>query len=133
MDIWVSELARWTLTRLTTDEAFDGNPLWSPDGRRVAFASLRNGQPEVFWQAADGSGTAKRLLTMDESVIAITPYDWSPDGGTLFVSVNFPETIYDVGMVSAEGAGTWKPLIQTAASSSICVPRQQRGRMRSCA
>ena len=114
-DVWVSDVVRGTLTRLTTDDAFDGRPLWHPDGRRVAFRSDRNGQPEVFWQAADGSGTAERLLTIDESVTDIVPYDWSPDGATLFVSATFRETGSDVGMVSIEGPGTWEPLIQTAA------------------
>ena len=115
VDVWVSELACGTLTRLTTDEGFDGNPLWSPDGRRVAFRSDRNGQPEVFWKSADGSGTAELLVTMDEAVSDIYPYDWSPDGDILFLQALFPETGLDVGMVSVEGPGTWEPLIQTAA------------------
>ena len=114
-DVWVSELARGTLTRLTTDEAFDGNPLWSPDGRRVAFTSDRNGRLEVFWQAADGSGSAERLLTIDEPVSGIVPYGWSPDGATLLVQASFVETGIDAGMVSIEGPGTWEPLVQTAA------------------
>ena len=114
-DVWVSELSRGTLTRLTTDDAFDGRPLWHPDGRRVAFRSDRNGQPEVFWRAGDGSGTAERLLTIDASVSDIVPYDWSADGATLFVVARFPETGFDVGMVSTEGPGTWEPLIQTSA------------------
>ena len=114
-DVWVSELARGTLTRVTTDEGVDGNPLWSLDGSRVAFASNRNGQPEVFWKSADGSGTAELLLTMEESVSSIYPYDWSPDGTTLFLYATLPETGRDVGMVSIEGPGTWEPLIQTAA------------------
>ena len=115
VDVWVSELARGTLTRLTTDEGFDGNPLWSPDGRRVVFQSNRNGQPEVFWKSADGSGTAELLVTMDEAVSDIHPHDWSPDGDMLFLHALFPETGLDVGMVSVEGPGTWEPLIQTAA------------------
>ena len=116
VDVWVSELARGTLTRITTDEGFDGNPLWSPDGSRVAFASNRNGRPEVFWKSADGSGTAELLLTMDESVTDIYPYDWSPDGTTLFLHATLPGTGRDVGMVSVGGPGTWEPLIQTAAN-----------------
>ena len=113
-DVWVSELARGPLTRLTSDDAFDGRPLWHPDGRRVAFRSDRNGQPEVFWRAADGSGTAERLLTIDESVTDIVPYDWSPDGGMLLVTAEFPETGFDVGMLSTERPSTWDPLLQTA-------------------
>ena len=114
-DVWVSELARGTLTRVTTDEGVDRNPLWSLSGSRVAFESNRNGRPEVFWKSADGSGTAELLLTMEESVSSIYPYDWSPDGTTLFLYATLPETGRDVGMVSIEGPGTWEPLIQTAA------------------
>ena len=114
-DVWVSELARGTLTRVTTDEGLDANPLWSLDGSRVAFMSNRNGQLEVFWKSADGSGTAELLLTMEESVSSIYLYDWSPDGTTLFLYATLPETGRDVGMVSIEGPGTWEPLIQTAA------------------
>ena len=114
-DVWVSELSRGTLARLTTGEAFDGSPLWSPDGSRVAFESHRNGQPEVFWRAADSSGPAELLLTVDESVRAIVPSDWSPDATILFAHADFPETGSDVGMVSIDGPGTWEPLIRTAA------------------
>ncbi len=114
-DIWVSELSRGTLTRVTTEQGVEDNPLWTPDGRRLVFMSDRNGQPELFWQAADGSGTAERLLTMDDAVITIYPYDWSPDGSTLFITAVFPETGTDIGMVSVDGSGTWEPLLATAA------------------
>ena len=117
-DIWVSDLARGTLTRLTTDEATDAYPLWHPDGRRVAFVSDRSGQLEVFWQAADGTGIPERLLAFDEAVSQVTLHDWSADGATLFLGAMLPETGPDVGMVSIEGTGTWEPLIQTAAGES---------------
>ena len=115
VDVWVSELARGTLTRVTNDEGFDGNPLWSPDGSRLVFRSDRNGKPEVFWRSADGSGAAELLLTMDASVSDVYPYDWSADGATLFLYATFQETDADIGMVSVDTPGTWAPLIQTAA------------------
>ena len=116
VDVWVSELARGSLTRLTTHEAADANPLWSPDGRRVAFSSNRNGQAEIWWRAADGSAEAELLMTTDEPTTDLVAYDWSPDGGTLFAMVTFPETGRDIGMVSVGRPGTWEPLIQTAAN-----------------
>ena len=115
IDVWVSDLARGSLARLTTDEAFDSDPLWSLDGRRVVFASNRNGQPELLWRAADGSGAAERVLAIDESATSIIPYDWSPDGASLFVQAEFPETGRDIGMGSVGQSTTWEPLIQTAA------------------
>ena len=128
IDVWVSELARGTLARVTTADNFDINPLWSLDGRRVAFMSLRNGRPEVFWKAADGTGTAELLLSIDDSVSMIVPYDWLPDGSALLVHAEFPDTGRDIGMVSTEnGSGTWKPLIQSAANewSPVISPNGQ--------
>ena len=114
-DVWVSELARGTLTRVTTDAALDTRPLWDPDGRSVVFVSDRDGPLAVYRKAADGTGTAEPLVTFDEAVTGITPYDWSADGSRLFVDAILPETGRDVGMVSVEEPGTWEPLIHTAA------------------
>ena len=114
LDIWVSELARGTLTRLTTQPGDDTHPLWSPDGRRVAFMSREDGRATVYRQAADGSGTAERLLS-DALMTEFVPYDWSPDGQTLFLTAVSPETGRDIGMVSSDGSGTWEPLVQTSA------------------
>ena len=115
-DVWVADLARGSLARLTTDEATDISPLWHPDGRRVAFVSDRSGQLEVFWREVDGSETAERLLVFDEAVSQITLHDWSADGATLFLAAVLPESGSDVGMVSVgERPGSWEPLIHTAA------------------
>ena len=113
-DVWVSELARGTLTRLTTQPGIDTYPLWSPDGRRVAFTSTEDGRATVYWQAADGSGTPERLLT-DETMTDFVPYDWSLDGETLFLTAVSQETGRDIGMVSSDGSGIWEPLVQTPA------------------
>jgi Tol biopolymer transport system component len=59
-DIWVWDLARETLTRVTTDPGLDQSPLWTPDDQRLLFT--RGGSiGALFWQAADGSGAAERL------------------------------------------------------------------------
>jgi Tol biopolymer transport system component len=42
LDVWVYEWARDTLTRLTINQASDLKPVWTPDGRRIVFTSLRD-------------------------------------------------------------------------------------------
>ena len=50
VDLWVYEWARDTLTRLTFDPANDGKPVWTPDTRRIAFMSQRNGGAlNLYW------------------------------------------------------------------------------------
>ncbi len=46
---------------LTLDPAYDGDPMWSPDGRRIAFVSNRDGVYGIYVMNADGSG--QRRLT----------------------------------------------------------------------
>ena len=114
-DVWVTELARGTLTRITADPGVDGSPLWSPVGRRVVFTSNRSGRMELLWKAADGTGTAETLASFDEAVSLVRPSSWSPDGSALAIAVTNPDTRGDVGLVSVDGNGDWEPLIQTAA------------------
>jgi len=86
-DIWIWDLMRQTLTRITFDPAADTYPVWSPDSRRVFFASTRSGQTaNLYWQAADGTGTPERLT---ESRNAQFPLAITADGTELvFREVN---------------------------------------------
>jgi len=75
-DVWVYEPERDAMTRLT----FGGStyaPIWSPDGKRIAFGSSREGVINVYWKPADGTGAEERLTTGDNPQF---PSSWSPDG-----------------------------------------------------
>ena len=76
-DIWVIDWQRGVSTKLTLDPADDLNPVWSPDGARVAFTTFRSGNADVFVKNANGIGPETSLLdsTADEYV-----EDWSKDG-----------------------------------------------------
>ena len=76
-DIWIWNLARQTLTRLTFDPFGDTYPMWSPDSRRVIFGSDRSGVENLYWQLADNTGAAERLT---ESVNQQRPSGFTPDG-----------------------------------------------------
>ena len=115
----VSDLGRGTMSRFTAHEGADiAAPVWSHDGRYLAFSSTdRDEHSGVFRQAADGSGTPERVL-VDESFLIINPADWSADGRTLLLTAMRPDTSRDVGMVAADGTGGWVPLVATAADES---------------
>lgn len=60
-DIWIYDWARDTLTQLTFDANQDGFPVWTPDGRRMAFASdrARPGTTNLSLVNADGTGDVR--------------------------------------------------------------------------
>ena len=59
-DIYKVPAQGGTAVQLTTQASYEANPVWSPDGKQIAFASDRNGNFDLFIMPADG-GTAQRL------------------------------------------------------------------------
>jgi serine/threonine-protein kinase len=95
-DIWIWDLARETLQRLTTDPGLNRIPVWSLDGKRVAYSAERDGQPEgIYWQAADGSGTVEKLSVTSTQQ---GPSSFAPDGTLVFVTPLNPP--FDLGMLT---------------------------------
>jgi serine/threonine protein kinase/Tol biopolymer transport system component len=91
--IWLYDLSRETLTRLTFEGNYNYAPVWTPDGKRIAFQSNKEGPLNLFWQLADGSGGLERLTT---SEYLHAPQSWSPDGQLLaFIEIN-PTTQRDI-------------------------------------
>ncbi len=111
--MWIYELARGTLTRLTSSTL---NPyqIWTPDGRRLTFRSGQSTPFSLDSIPADGSGSAERL-TIGEGLLI--PTSWSPDGHVLSFSGQNPTTGWDIWMLKLEG-GDRKPhlFLQTAAN-----------------
>ena len=97
-DIWIWDFDRETLSRLTFSPGVDMYPIWTPDGRRVAFGSTRGGIPNVYWKESDGTGAIERLT---ESETAQFPNAFTSDGRQLLF---FDETGGDLGMLSLEGS-----------------------------
>jgi eukaryotic-like serine/threonine-protein kinase len=76
-DIWVLDLARGVKTRLTFGPISNMSPVWSPDGKWIAYTADRNGLANICRKPADGSGAEETLLTDDQITM---PSDWSQDG-----------------------------------------------------
>ena len=82
-DVWLLDTARGSLTRLTSDPGADGLPVWSPDGQRLAYESLRQGVWNLYVRPASGQAAGVRLQESSQHQI---PLDWSNDGDFLLYS-----------------------------------------------
>ncbi|MHC4628141.1 MAG: protein kinase domain-containing protein, partial [Planctomycetota bacterium] len=102
-DIYIYDVATGRPTRLTL-EGSNNSPVWTPDGKRVAFLRHRHGEEKwsIFWKPVDGSGDAE-LLYSNPYISA--PSSWSPNGKRLaFWSGSRPTTRHDVWILPLEGS-----------------------------
>ena len=83
-DIWIYDVARGTRTRFTFDAGSDQNPIWSPDGRTIVFASGRKGHLDLYRKPSDGSANEELLYSDTDDK---QPASWSPDGKYLMYRV----------------------------------------------
>jgi Tol biopolymer transport system component len=83
IDVWVHELSRGTVTRLTFDPALDQTPVWSADSKKVLFSSNRGGTFALYMKNADGSGSEQALV--DYGGALANCWDWSRDGKYILV------------------------------------------------
>ena len=117
-DIWIYDLARQTLARLTDAPGPDQYPVWTPDSRRIIFGSGRAGATNLFWQAADNTGTVTRLTT---SPNAQFPTSISLDGTRLIVRESVPKTGVDLQVLAMDPSAPLGPDPATPPGAS---PRQ---------
>jgi len=111
LDVWLWDVDRPTLTPFTFAPGIDAVPVWTPDGRRLIFSSERAGVPNLFWQAADGTGTAERL---NESATIQYPSAVSPDGRRLIFTEEGTKTLNDdVMAIELDGTHRVTPLVQS--------------------
>jgi serine/threonine-protein kinase len=102
-DIWIWDLRRASLTRLTSGPGEDMLPVWSPDGSRMFFSSDRAGNFDIYSQAADGSTEARVELAAPEFHGSNS---FTPDGAQLVVYEEFRDlSVLDLAR------GELKPLL----------------------
>jgi eukaryotic-like serine/threonine-protein kinase len=108
--VWVWNLARETLTRITSDPGINQAPVWMPDGLRLVFTATQGGGVgSLFWQAADGTGTAERLT---DGPNYQRPSAVSSDGTRVLFWEAGPNTATDVMMLTLDKDRRVQPLLQ---------------------
>ena len=110
-DIWTVDIARNVATRLTLDPADDEGPVWSPDGKRLAFTSDRKGNSaDLYVISADQPGGEQPLFASENPK---TPNSWSTDGRFLIFEVSTPLNRQDLWVISLDGDRKAVPFLAT--------------------
>jgi hypothetical protein len=99
------------VTTQLTPEGASFWPIWTPDGRRVAYRSLRPSSDNLFWIKTDGSGDEQQLTATKSGKNA---FGWTSDGkGLIFEQDSGPPTGFDILLLSTEGERKVRPLLNT--------------------
>jgi serine/threonine protein kinase/Tol biopolymer transport system component len=113
-DVWLLDLTRGSISRLTFDPSGEGNPVWSPDGNNIVYGSNRlgGGQVNLYEKAASGAGEDQLLLQSASEKYATS---WSRDGQFILFE-NWPlRAKAGIWLLPLTGERQPKPLLQTVA------------------
>ena len=128
-DIWIYNVADGTGRALTSGEDREMTPVWSADGRSIAFVSVRDNTYGIYRRAVDGKGAEERLY-QHTSAATIFLTDWSADGTLLTFWSNDNMYVHAADRRShAGGAGqrAWWPLLTGRTSARVQPSRPGAG------
>ncbi|MGC1451593.1 MAG: protein kinase [Candidatus Sulfotelmatobacter sp.] len=110
VDIWIFEISRGILSRLTTNLANNKNLTWSPEERSMVFQSDRNGMYDLYLRDASGKETPLFQSAEDK-----TGPEWSRDGKYVVYTDDNPKTHSDIWAIPVAGDRKPFPVVQTEA------------------
>ena len=99
-DLYVTELATLTSTRMTFTTGDEFSPVWSPDGRSIAFSWDNRGIPFLHKIVLDGAGSPESIVAPSGGVQI--PNEWLRDGSVLYQDIS-PATNYDLWLLPRQG------------------------------
>jgi eukaryotic-like serine/threonine-protein kinase len=107
--IYVLDLSLGNMKQLTFEKQASFRPIWI-DGKRIAFASNKDGIHGIYWKAVDGTGEVQKLCSAQD--LYMKPYSCSRDGKTLAIEESdYSLTRYDISILSLETDHARRPLL----------------------
>ena len=101
-DVWIMDLGRRATSRLTSNPSVDNVPVWSADGRVVAFASEHGSGLDIYQRPVNQSEPDQPLLKLNAPPL-VFPADWSSDGRYLMYYRTDPKSKNDVWVLPLFG------------------------------
>jgi len=108
LDLWLYDVSGRNPQRFTFDPANDFNPVWSPDGRSIVWASTRNVIADLYQKEVSASAAVSDTLLL-KSAYPKFPTDWSLDGRFIIYRQIDPKTKDDLWVLPLGGSGEPKP------------------------
>ena len=105
-DVWIWNMGRSGLQRITFAPGYDQFPVWAPDEQYLLY---NPGGNRLLRQRTDGTGTPEELLDPDNRIFNNSV---SPDGAFLVFRQDSPTNGHDVMMLPLDGSGPPRPLVQ---------------------
>jgi eukaryotic-like serine/threonine-protein kinase len=111
-DIWLEDMGRGVLSRVTFRAGVNRDPMWSPDSGRVVFAAQAPGTytADIYRKLSGGNGQEELLL---HAGINGYPQDWSPDGKWIVYQQTGQKTPGDLWLLPLSGDRKPVPYLQT--------------------